>query len=82
MNSFYNWLAAYRNEGSPTGDLARDVAEDNSWPTNENDPQALYEYLENMGASDAALSAFEDAYEQFSGQPFPRDHDDDEDDED
>ena len=79
MTNFYNWLAAYRNEGSPTGDLAREVAEDHSWPADEDDPRPLYEHLEDMGASDAALSAFEDAYEQYSGQPFPRGDDDDED---
>lgn len=77
MNNFYDWLAAYRNEGSPIGDLARDVAEDRSWPAGENDPQTLYEHLEDVGASDAALSTLEDAYEQYSGQPFPRDDDED-----
>jgi uncharacterized protein YozE (UPF0346 family) len=32
-DTFENWLAKYRREDSPVGDLANDVARDHEWPT-------------------------------------------------
>ena len=62
--SFAKWLMQFVEENSPLGDLARDVAKDKNFPRSRR-YETIYSYLNDSGASDACINAFDEAWEKF-----------------
>lgn len=62
--SFTTWLKAYRRQDSPIGDLARDVASDETWPVS-GDLQTYETYLNSMNAIDGAHTALRNAWARY-----------------
>lgn len=62
---FKEWLCkTYQDDSSYFGDLARDVAEDASFPES-NTISDLITYLAEQNACDEAIGALGDVFEQF-----------------
>ena len=61
-HSFTEWLAGQAGRDTPTGDLARDAAQDPGWPRGGTDLSTFVAHLESMGAHDAALDALRRAW--------------------
>lgn len=59
--SWNRWLAQQRRRHDPVGDLARDVAADDSWPTDSR-RRDLHTYLARMNACDGAHRALDRAW--------------------
>ena len=59
------WLSQFKNDGTPVGDLARDVRFDKEFPRHSVSRKHLRDYLESMGACDSAMSIFEEAFSHY-----------------
>ena len=66
--SFTNWLRDRKQEDTRIGDLARDMLQDTSWPKKATTKKAFRQHLEEMGACDAALETFEEAWTRYQQQ--------------
>lgn len=68
--NFRTWLITnYVDKDEPIGDLARDVRDDDEWPTEGPNTLAAYrDHLEAMGAISGALDALEDAWSAYEAQ--------------
>jgi uncharacterized protein YozE (UPF0346 family) len=72
-DTFRQWLHRHRNDESPIGDLARDVARDACWPRQrpgdrdeEGESIALYRaHLDEHGAIAGARDALENAWRDY-----------------
>lgn len=58
MVSFRKWMEQYKEECSPIGDLARDIAADETFP-NSSDTDVIFAYMEKH---DACLEYCQDFY--------------------
>jgi uncharacterized protein YozE (UPF0346 family) len=76
-SSFTAWLEARVGDGSPVGDLADDVRDDESWPVNATTYRELVAYLDRHRAANGAYEALRQAWGAYSGQPVPDDEDED-----
>jgi hypothetical protein len=68
-DDFTSWLLRLVDEQSPVGDLARDVARDETWPESDDEPESLefyQEYLDSVGSCRGADDALEAAWERYS----------------
>lgn len=63
--TFTAWLRAQRRRPDPVGDLARDAASDDTWPTSANSLPRLLAYLTARGATFAAKRDCYRAWLQF-----------------
>lgn len=73
---FTEWLTEQIARSDPVGDLARDVAEDASWP-GDGQEYATYEvYLRRRVVSPESRLALEDAWSEYMDQreDYDRDH--------
>lgn len=68
---FIEWIARLKDNLSPTGDLARDILADKTFPKS-NDKAVIKDYLQNNGACDGAMSAFNSAWKSY--QAYMRTH--------
>lgn len=64
---FLVWLKQFKEEDSPMGDLARDMADDRNKPRSFNTLGSLEKYLTNLGACDEALQTAEEAWHEYVG---------------
>lgn len=64
--SFAAWLAGQRDHNDPVGDLARDAADDDTWPTT-GDYRSYVDYLSRVGASTGAMESLKTAWTAYSG---------------
>ena len=63
--NFTEWLAKQRNRDTPTGDLARDAAEDRDWPAEGTTLAVFEEQLRRMHASNAPHEALAQAWRSY-----------------
>lgn len=69
--NFKNWMKKnYLNEDSPKGDLAQDIRTDENFPKNgpgkyDGWGRLLRNYLENRGACDGCLGAFDECWKEY-----------------
>ncbi|WP_411069384.1 YozE family protein [Streptomyces sp. cmx-4-25] len=66
--SFTTWLKRHAKDDNAIGDLARDVAADRDWPSRMR-LKGQREYLENRGASRAAVATLERAWSLYQERP-------------
>lgn len=57
MVSFRKWMEQYKEEATPMGDLARDIAADETFPKS-SDADTLFGYMEECGACEDCFQAF------------------------
>ncbi len=60
MVSFRKWMEQYKEECSPIGDLARDIAADDTFPKSSN-ADILFAYMEECGACESCDKVFYEA---------------------
>lgn len=65
--TFKTWIKKYKGKNNPIGDLANDVIADKSFP-NSVSYKNILAYLENLGACDGAINAFNDAWELYKDE--------------
>lgn len=70
---FREWLRSYTDARGPIGDLAWDVAGDDTWPVG-GDYQSYVDYLMEVGAVPDALEAFREAWMLYCGEVPPEVH--------
>lgn len=63
--NFCEWILRLNNRNTPTGDLARDIEQDQAIQGVPNSKKDLLSYLESMGASDGAIAAFKSAWTSY-----------------
>ena len=56
FTNFYDWLAKQKNLRTPVGDMARDVARDESFPKDVTTLEAVLEHLQKSNPSSAVLA--------------------------
>jgi 5-methylcytosine-specific restriction endonuclease McrA len=71
-SSFYIWLAKKINQKTPTGDLARDVKRDRSFPKEQENLEFLHCHLRHNTASPEAHSALDEAFREFTNPKTSR----------
>ncbi len=76
--SFTAWLAGHADANHPIGDLARDAADDDCWPTTGSDYRQFADHLTEHTAYEPAFMALREAWEAYSGHPAPSDDEDEE----
>lgn len=78
--SFRQWLKQFTADESATGDLARDVHADRSWPRGPGSLARYAAYLEDADACDGALEALRAAWARYEQErtAAPREDRDDE----
>lgn len=59
--TFAHWLHKQTTRNDPVGDLARDAAQDRTFPVDTSSGPKLRSYMPSSWASDAAFDAPEDA---------------------
>lgn len=64
--SFYEYSQRFLERQSPTGDLARDMRDDELFPEVENTRKDIKAYLIAHNACDGAISAFETMWRSYS----------------
>ena len=62
---FCEWILCLNNRATPTGDLSRDIEQDQAIRSVPNARRDLLCYLESMGASDGAIAAFKSAWTSY-----------------
>lgn len=62
--SFTQWLKRQRYRDDPTGDIARDAANDKNWPRGKRYSTYL-RYFANLRVSAAAMKALESAWLEY-----------------
>lgn len=72
-SAFYIWLQKKKRRDDPIGDLARDVAEDSSFPSSETNIERLRLHLMHKRACAEALCALDEGYREFSQPQSTRD---------
>ncbi len=65
--TFKQWIKTYRGQNNPIGDLASDIWLDEKFPKAKR-RETILAYLEKCGASDGAISAFEEAWEIYHSE--------------
>lgn len=65
--TFKAWIKGFKDENSPIGDLANDIAIDESFPDSTSYENTL-EYLESLDACDGAIKAFKSAWKLYEQQ--------------
>jgi hypothetical protein len=74
VDSFTDWLHGQLDRRGPIGDLARDVAEDETWPKVGRLELADYrDYLYDVGAIEEAVDALGQAWVEYDGVALPSD---------
>lgn len=63
--NFCEWILCLNNRDTPTGDLSRDIEQDQAIRSVPNARRDLLCYLESMGASDGAIAAFKSAWTSY-----------------
>ncbi|EMG27510.1 hypothetical protein X560_0406 [Listeria fleischmannii 1991] len=64
--TFFDFIARYRGEQSPLGDLARDIYLDDNFPTEATDPDVIQEYFSRIyGKADGFEMAISKALDYF-----------------
>lgn len=63
--SFASWLRQQTDAGGRLGDLARDVAEDRTFPVNTSSGPRLRSYMRSQKACDGAMQALEEALQMW-----------------
>lgn len=76
--SFTAWLAGHADAGHPIGDLARDAADDDCWPTAGTDYRQFADHLAEHTAYEPARRTLREGWEAYSGHPAPSDDEDEE----
>ncbi|MGA3562694.1 YozE family protein [Melissospora conviva] len=76
--SFTSWLAVQAGADHPVGDLARDAAHDDCWPSAGADYRQFADHLAEHGAGEPVRSALREAWEAYSGHSVSSDYDDEE----
>lgn len=71
--SFTAWLAGHADANHPIGDLARDAAGDDCWPTTGTDYRQFADHFAEHTASESAWTNLREAWEAYSGHPAPSD---------
>ncbi|MCM1096904.1 MAG: sterile alpha motif-like domain-containing protein [Ruminococcus flavefaciens] len=64
MVSFRKWMEQYKEECSPIGDLARDIAADDTFPKSSK-ADILFGYMEECGACESCFRAFYEAWGMY-----------------
>lgn len=64
--TFTEWLMGHIQEDTPTGDLARDVAEDPTWPRQGNTIREFGKHLYVYGAEREVLIVFRKAWNEYA----------------
>lgn len=64
-SSFYVWLLRQTGRDDPVGELANDSKRDTSFPVSVTSEKRLRAHLRNQNACDQALSALDEALEEF-----------------
>ncbi len=65
--TFKAWLMQQKKRTDPVGDLTREILKDPTWPSTQ-DMVKLRQHLVKRGAADGALSALDQAYEEYQKQ--------------
>ncbi|MEV6799664.1 YozE family protein [Micromonospora rifamycinica] len=78
VGSFTAWLAGHADVNHPFGDLARDAADDDCWPTTGTDYRQFADHLAEHTAYEPARRTLREAWETYSGHPAPSDDGDEE----
>lgn len=64
MVSFRKWMRQYEEECSPMGDLARDIAADDTFPKS-SIADTLFGYMEECGACENCYKVFYEAWGMY-----------------
>ena len=64
---FGEWLRFQVDRDDPVGDIARDLLEDHDAPLRAKQRQELEDYLIRLQASQQALAALQEAWDEWSG---------------
>ncbi len=62
--TFKEWISRLESRNTPSGDLARDIKDDKTFPA-ENSREAILLYLESRHACDGALDAFKTTWASY-----------------
>ena len=62
--TFKDWISRLESRSTPSGDLARDIKRDKSFPE-ENSREAIFSYLESNHACDGAIEAFKTTWASY-----------------
>lgn len=65
FTTFYDYSKRFLNRRSPTGDLARDMRDDDLFPELIGSHKGIKSYLMDCGACDGALEAFETMWHSY-----------------
>lgn len=68
--TFKQWLLRFDAANLPIGDIAREVKHDTDFPEN-NNLDAILNYLEEKGACDAVIVAFKHAWDDYLSEYGP-----------
>lgn len=63
--TFHGWLMEQRDRRDWVGDLARDARADDEWPARNRSNAGFRHYLEDCGAVENALVAFDQAWAEW-----------------
>lgn len=62
---FKKWIEKFKNDDTPTGDLAHDIYFDVRFPSQSTDKDEILEYLKMRGAIPEAIKVFELAWQAY-----------------
>lgn len=68
--NFKDWLSEYENVDRPIGDLAKEVGQDETFPSS-SDYEILFDYLDSRNAQQAVLDTFEYVYRFYKDDTRP-----------